>query len=263
MSEPFTMTLNFHRTPLKSGVYMIRSRHSRETYVGSSVNIPERWRAHRMALRGGRHHNRRLQNIYNKHGPEAFEWAQIASCPPEDVLKEEQEWLGHITCRLNLCPVVVSNRTGARNTPEHKAKIAAAAKAKWADPAFRARQDAGRKPYQQKEGAQTLTVGGATKPLSVWAKEAGISRSLLAYRLQSGMCPEDALKAPVERRNPARRAKHWFEGREWTTRDLAARFDVLPAHFLERLRLGWSLERALTTPVQACGAKGERNKPRK
>lgn len=47
-------------------------------------------------------------------------------------------------------------------------------------------------------GLRTLTVGGVTKPLVVWAEEAGISRQLLRNRIDKmGWSPRRAVETPV------------------------------------------------------------------
>lgn len=62
------------------GVYQIRNIISKRFYIGSSVNIYERWRTHKKRLRNGNHHSPALQATWNKHGEEAFKFEIIATC---------------------------------------------------------------------------------------------------------------------------------------------------------------------------------------
>ena len=198
----FSFEMTFHGAPSKAGVYMIRNRYDRKFYIGSSQNVRARWSAHKTALRRGDHHNRYMQNVANKYGIDAFEMVQIAHCAPADLLLEEQAFLDHLKSDYNLCAEVVSNRTGAKNTAEHKAKIAAAVKERWKDPVFRERQRAGQKAAAPRPNEAVLVVDGVTRPLRVWAQEAGTSCQLLRYRLKSDMTPEQAVRTPVEPRKP-------------------------------------------------------------
>jgi hypothetical protein len=57
------------------GIYRITG--PGRVYVGSSDNIPRRWKTHRAQLRGNRHHNYRLQAAWNEHGEAAFSWEVV------------------------------------------------------------------------------------------------------------------------------------------------------------------------------------------
>jgi group I intron endonuclease len=52
------------------GVYKITG--PVQLYVGSSDDIPRRWKSHLSQLRGGRHHNHQLQAAWDEHGETAF-----------------------------------------------------------------------------------------------------------------------------------------------------------------------------------------------
>ena len=55
-----------------SGVYLITCQLTGKVYVGSSVNIHERWKAHKRMLKGNRHNNIYLQRAWNKYKEEEF-----------------------------------------------------------------------------------------------------------------------------------------------------------------------------------------------
>jgi group I intron endonuclease len=84
--------------PIVSGVYMILNRLNGKCYVGSAVCLFERSRDHLGALRRQKHFSKKLQNAYNKHGEEAFEFSVLSIV--EDVgaefkllIAEEQRWI--------------------------------------------------------------------------------------------------------------------------------------------------------------------------
>jgi GIY-YIG catalytic domain. len=52
-----------------SGIYKIESKLKPERiYIGSAINIGQRWRVHLSDLRKQKHHSKKLQNHYNKYG---------------------------------------------------------------------------------------------------------------------------------------------------------------------------------------------------
>lgn len=65
------------RVRSKSGIYAIICASSREEYVGSSVDVPGRWAQHRADLRAGRHHNKRLQQVWRRYGEDAFRFVML------------------------------------------------------------------------------------------------------------------------------------------------------------------------------------------
>lgn len=80
------------------GVYVIHNTVTDKRYVGSSVNIPLRWKIHLNDLKGGRHHSRHLQASWDKYGADAFEFKVVLDLgePALDNLLEcEQIILNH------------------------------------------------------------------------------------------------------------------------------------------------------------------------
>lgn len=60
-------------TEIKSGVYQIRNIINNKRYVGSTINLYNRWATHKKLLnRGVDHHNRHLQRAWNKYGEDSF-----------------------------------------------------------------------------------------------------------------------------------------------------------------------------------------------
>ena len=73
-----------------SGIYIIRNLVSGKAYVGSAVDIKERWWGHLSLLKRGSHGNIHLQRSWNKHEPEAFEFKAILYCEPVILIHYEQ-----------------------------------------------------------------------------------------------------------------------------------------------------------------------------
>lgn len=79
-----------------SGIYRIRHIASGKVYVGSAVDIADRWSAHRRALATG-FASRRLQNAWLKYGAEAFVFEVIENVSErERLLEREQFWIDEL-----------------------------------------------------------------------------------------------------------------------------------------------------------------------
>lgn len=75
------------------GIYKITCLNNNECYIGSSVNIQDRWRQHLALLRGNRHTSPYLQHSYNKYGEDSLFFEVIAKLPncSEKTLRQS-EW---------------------------------------------------------------------------------------------------------------------------------------------------------------------------
>ncbi|MFA5135477.1 MAG: GIY-YIG nuclease family protein [Patescibacteria group bacterium] len=136
---------------LLSGVYKIQNTVNGKQYIGSSVNIRERWQDHERNLRAGTHANARLQHAWNKYGADAFIFSIIELVSPtkDALIAREQAWIdlhntAHRDVGYNISPTAGSSlgtkfsaetcarmskaQKGKVLTEEHKRKIGAAAK---------------------------------------------------------------------------------------------------------------------------------------
>lgn len=76
------------------GVYVARNTVSGRVYVGSSQNIPTRWRKHIESLRRRDHHSLTFQQSWNKHGENAFVWEVLEEvADPAGLIEREQYWI--------------------------------------------------------------------------------------------------------------------------------------------------------------------------
>jgi group I intron endonuclease len=117
------MSKGSKRRHLESGIYVIQRIDSDQRYIGSAVCIDNRWRAHLHALRNGKHRSNWLQNVWNKHGESAFEFAVLETVENLDLLLErEQVWLDHFKPCYNTLKVAGSP-LGFKHSPETIAKL--------------------------------------------------------------------------------------------------------------------------------------------
>lgn len=119
------------------GVYVLENAVTGECYIGSSVNLADRWQRHTQRLAENRHENERLQRAWAKYGPDAFSFSTIAyEADLEKRIDLEQFWMDDYRKRgiglYNLSPTAGSPR-GWKHSPEIRSRIGEAARAAWAN----------------------------------------------------------------------------------------------------------------------------------
>ena len=88
-----------------SGIYKIINEKSGMFYIGSSINIKERFNQHMRQLKSKNHFNDKLQKAFNKYGLLSFKFEVIEYIDVENLLIKEQYYLDtllFITVRLRL-----------------------------------------------------------------------------------------------------------------------------------------------------------------
>ena len=79
------------------GVYAIKNKMNNKVYIGSSINILNRWKKHENELNRNRHHSEHLQYAWNKYGKENFEFMILEECSEENVREREQYYIDYYT----------------------------------------------------------------------------------------------------------------------------------------------------------------------
>jgi group I intron endonuclease len=111
----------------KTGVYTIRCISTGAIYVGSAAaSFKKRWHIHLSDLRNGKHHNSRLQRLWNKHGEDSFEFTIAEVCLPEHCIAQEQVFIDYYVqqCPANVLnlQLVAGSSKGCKRTPEQRAR---------------------------------------------------------------------------------------------------------------------------------------------
>jgi len=84
-----------------TAIYMIKCANGK-FYIGQALNAEKRWKRHLQELKYGYHHNRHLQNIYDKYGEHNFNFVVIEKCNVSDLDSLEQKLLD-AHCENPLC----------------------------------------------------------------------------------------------------------------------------------------------------------------
>lgn len=91
-----------------SGIYQIQSKIKPERiYIGSAINIDDRWRCHLKDLRKNKH-QRKLQNHFNKYGESDLQFSILLPCEKADLIKTEQYFIDSHKPYFNICPTAGS-----------------------------------------------------------------------------------------------------------------------------------------------------------
>lgn len=91
----------------KSGIYCLVNTENQKKYVGSSKNIYQRLQKHRAYLRKNMHENKKLQNSWNKHGEDCFQYYVLEFCSESMLLEREQFYVDTLKPWYNITREIV------------------------------------------------------------------------------------------------------------------------------------------------------------
>lgn len=115
-------------TQIKSGIYKIVNKIDGKYYVGSSKSIKKRWIEHKRRLINNDHHNDHLQNTFNKHGFDIFDFMIIESVDIKNLKDIEQKYLDIAKTEQDKCYNLNFESTGGDLSEYSKIKISNALK---------------------------------------------------------------------------------------------------------------------------------------
>ncbi len=208
------------------GVYQILNLINEDRYIGSAIDLFKRYNEHKNDLKGGRHHNIRLQRAYNKYGEENFEFSIIEYVDgKEDLIGREQFHMDSYDWAelYNIYPTARSN-SGRKLSEEHKKKISLSmvgrfkgknnpmygkshseeTKKKFSEcrrgklhPFYgKKHSDETRKKMLTSQKGKEITFKGRSQNISAWARELGLNCKSISQRLIRGWSVERILTTP-------------------------------------------------------------------
>jgi hypothetical protein len=77
----------------KTGIYQIKNTITGKVYVGSAINIKNRFLDHKQLLKRQKHHSKKLQHSVNKYGIENFVFEIIEECEKDFLIEREQYYI--------------------------------------------------------------------------------------------------------------------------------------------------------------------------
>ncbi len=119
---------------MSSGIYVITCLPTGKRYIGSSIDIKQRWSNHRSDLNRERHVNAHIQAAWTKHGEHNFGFEVLEVVERGKLKDAEERWLESEKPEFNINPRADAPMRGVSPTPEHRAKISAAHKARGTKP---------------------------------------------------------------------------------------------------------------------------------
>ena len=109
------------------GIYQILNLVTGKCYVGSSVNIRERWSNHKWELKKGKHPSPKLQHSWDLHGKEPWDFRILQECPEERLDWLEAFWMDSLNSVQNgyNCNIITleDGEVVRRASEETKAKM--------------------------------------------------------------------------------------------------------------------------------------------
>ena len=108
-----------------SGIYSITNILNNNKYIGSTSNFRKRYRQHLYDLNNNIHHNKHLQNVYNKYGSKIFKFVILERCEniKDTLIYLEQKYLnefGYYNIAKEVLFPSKSYYTGHPISNEHK-----------------------------------------------------------------------------------------------------------------------------------------------
>lgn len=104
------------------GIYSISNNIDDRLYVGSSVNIEQRWKRHITDLHNNVHHSKHLQRFVNKYGIEVLSFNILEYSTVDNLLDREQYYLDTISCKFNNCKIAGSC-LGSTRSDDYKKEL--------------------------------------------------------------------------------------------------------------------------------------------
>ena len=212
-------------TNIFTGVYRITCTANGRSYIGSSVNLANRFRQHKYDLKQKQHHSRQMQHCANKYGLSSFKKEVLLLCSEENLLMYEQILLDAFKPAFNAVKTA-GRTTGYKATPEQRQLNSERGKKLRSTPEWRA--------------AQSERIKKAHREGKFKQSQMKALHTIRTNPKYKNMYSENAKKAG---------RKHIFFGESLTLLEAEAKFNIAKPVIRGRMSTGWSNEEAVTVPV--------------
>lgn len=163
-----------------AGIYRIRNVLNGKCYVGSAVNIHQRWLEHRSMLNRGVHHSPHLQRSWARNGEASFVFEVIDLCSIGDLIEKEQKAIDELESSYNVCRVAGST-LGRLHSSETRKKISqrlTGTKHKERSEEYRARISAAHKGRKKRPEHMEALQEGRRRQVYTPERKAAVSAAL-------------------------------------------------------------------------------------
>lgn len=106
----------------ESGIYKITNIKTDDYYIGSAVDITNRWYRHKKDLRKNKHHSIILLRAWIKYGENSFQFSVLENCGIDELESKENFYIKKLKPIYNICPIAYS-QVGRKLSEEHKNKL--------------------------------------------------------------------------------------------------------------------------------------------
>lgn len=232
---------------VKSGIYQIRHKNSGKVYVGSAINIRERFIRHRYELKHNKHFNQVLQRSWNKYGPEEFEFLILESVENHnDLHGRETYWISELRATerkygFNHLPSG-GGWLGGKHSEESKAKISAGNKGKIiSDEVRRAVSATSKLRYAETLGRYKGQMKGKTMSAEARAKISKTRQARMTDDLRQRI--SEGLQGKPKSQEHRERLRAAMTGKKQSPEHIAAR--------VEKIKETWARKRAAAKAAQS------------
>lgn len=104
------------------GIYFIHCESNGRVYIGSAIDIRNRFYKHRLSLNKGSHHSIHLQRAHDKYGASSFMFGVIELIDREHLITREQFFIDNFVPKFNTNPIAGSN-LGRKMSEAQKLKL--------------------------------------------------------------------------------------------------------------------------------------------
>lgn len=222
--------------PTTAGVYEIYCTRNKKSYVGSSIYLRKRLRAHVAMLRTGTHNNIHLQRVWGKYVESDFEIRVLLRCRAEDVLFYEQRAMDSIKPAMNIVKVAGST-AGMKHSEATCRKSSLAAKARLTDECVRAAHI---------DRFNKLRLDPEVKE----AQRAGILAAWARRRLEGRATTSAHHTEKMKLTKRAQLERYLVCGELLCLPEIREKYGLTVYTFRARLLRGWDNDRAALTPVR-------------
>lgn len=110
-----------------TGIYKITNLKNNKVYIGSAVNISNRFKTHKRLLKNKKHFNNHLQSSYIKYGVDNFKYEIIENTTLEEMLDRKMYWISSLSANNSKYGynkrIVVNSNLGIKLSDETKIRL--------------------------------------------------------------------------------------------------------------------------------------------